>query len=90
LHTTLAITAMVRELPAVYHDVRKHLCGARLDGYREFCQVLFLHREFGQDLVKAALETAVASGSVSFTAIRQALLNLTSPKGLVRSRFQRP
>lgn len=71
--------AVVRELPAVFQEVRKRLCAARLDGYREFCQVLLLYREFPSDLVKHALDTAVAQGSVGFTTIRQLLLNRLSP-----------
>lgn len=38
--------AVVPKLPPVYAQVQRVLCSRRPDGYREFAQILLLHREF--------------------------------------------
>jgi len=71
--------AVVRQLPAVYQLFREHLCMDNLHGYREFCQLLWLHREFPAEQVQAVLEQAWQQGITSYPAVRQLLLNATRP-----------
>jgi transposase len=71
--------AIITDLPAVYAAVRDKLCHARTDGYREFAAILLLHAEFPGSAVTAALEEAVARGSVQASVVRQLVLNATSP-----------
>jgi len=71
--------AVVRQLPGVYQLFRERLCTDNLHGYREFCQLLLLHREFQAEQVQVALEQAWQQGITSYPAIRQLLLNATTP-----------
>lgn len=71
---------VVRELPEVYERVRERLCAARPDGYRDFCALLLLHREFPADQVRQALEQALAMGMLDAATVRQLLLNHTAPR----------
>lgn len=71
--------AVVQQLPPIYATVRSRLCQARPDGYREFVAILLLHQEFPAEAVAAALTEAVTRECLSATAIRQLLLNRTTP-----------
>ncbi|WP_460040160.1 Mu transposase domain-containing protein [Thermaerobacter litoralis] len=67
--------AVVPTLPPVYAQVQRLLCSRRPDGYREFAQVLLLHREFPARAVAEALEEAAAQGLLEAQAVRQLILN---------------
>jgi len=70
---------VVRELPDIYATVRQILCAGSKDGYREFCNLLLLHREFTAEQIEAALKKGLELGSVRLVTIRQLLLNATAP-----------
>lgn len=70
--------AVVPMLPPVYTRVRERLLRARRDGYRDFCAILLLHRDFPSEAVTRALEQAEDRGLVTADAVRQILLNETS------------
>ncbi|MEW6047873.1 MAG: IS21 family transposase, partial [Bacillota bacterium] len=70
---------VVRQLPEVYERVRQRLCSARPDGYRDFCALLLLHREFPADQVRQAVEQAMAMDMLEPATVRQLLLNQTAP-----------
>ena len=71
---------VVRQLPEVYERVRQRLCAARPDGYRDFCALLLLHREFPAEQVRHAMEQALAMGMLEPATVRQLLLNQTAPQ----------
>jgi len=67
--------AVVPKLPPVYAQVQRILCSRRPDGYREFAQILLLHREFPAAVVTEALEEAATQGLLDAQAVRQLILN---------------
>jgi len=67
--------AVVPRLPPVYARVRDRLLRARRDGYRDFCAILLLHRDFPGEAVTRALEQAEEQGLLSADGVRQLLLN---------------
>lgn len=67
--------AVVRRLPEAYARAKSLLCEARGDGYRDFCQILLLHREFPPQEVKLAIESALEMGALSPATVRQILIN---------------
>jgi transposase len=71
--------AVVEQLPPLYARVRDRLCAADRQGYREFCAVLLLHREFPAPAVAAALAEAERRGCLTAGAVRQLLLNRAAP-----------
>lgn len=71
--------AVVPQLPPVYAQVQRALCSARRDGYREFAQILLLHREFPAEAVTAALQEAADHGLLQADAVRQLILNRLAP-----------
>ena len=71
--------AVVRQMPAIYGIVRDKLCYGHPEGYREFAAILLLHQEFPAEAVAEALEEANDSGYLQAMAVRQILLNRTSP-----------
>jgi len=73
--------AVVDQLPPIYATVRRQLCAAQPEGYREFVALLLLHQEFPATAVAAALERAWQQGTVSATGVRQLLLNANAPPG---------
>jgi len=70
--------AVVRQLPWVYARAKEMLCQDRHDGYREFCQILLLHREFAARDVETAIKTALAKKTLSLATVRQILVNHTA------------
>lgn len=71
--------AVVEQLPAIYGQVRARLCGAHLEGYRDFAAILLLHQEFPAPAVQRALEEAWDRDCLTPSAVRQLLLNHTAP-----------
>lgn len=71
--------AVVEQMPAIYGQVRARLCGAHIEGYRDFAAVLLLHTEFPAEAVQAALEEAWERGCLTPSAVRQLLINHTAP-----------
>lgn len=69
--------AVVRQLPAIYAEVRDELCRRERDGYREFATILLLHREFPAEAVAMALAEARRRGCLQAAVVRQLLLNET-------------
>ena len=67
--------AIVPQMPPVYAEVRRLLCAGRRDGYKEFAQILLLHREFAPEHIEAALEEALAKGMPQAQFVRQLALN---------------
>ncbi|WP_242823286.1 Mu transposase domain-containing protein [Thermaerobacter subterraneus] len=67
--------AVVPKLPPVYAQVQRVLCSRRPDGYREFAQILLLHREFPAEVITEALEQAASQGLLEPQAVRQLILN---------------
>lgn len=46
--------AVVRHMPAVYQQIRRRMTNRRPDGYKDFLQILLLHRMFpAQDILRA-------------------------------------
>jgi hypothetical protein len=80
--------AVVPQLPPAYAEARRLLCAGRRDGYREFAEILLLHREFPAEHVQAALEEALRKGMPHAQVIRQLILN-RCPAYARRSRPQR-
>lgn len=70
---------MVEQLPAIYGQIRARLCGAHIEGYRDFAAMLLLHLEFPAQAVQAALEEAWDRGCLSPSAVRQLVINHTAP-----------
>lgn len=75
--------AVVAQLPPIYTAVRDRLCQRRRDGYRDFAAILLLHQEFAAEAVQAALEEAWERDCLEPSAIRQLLLNHTTPAPLL-------
>jgi len=71
--------AVVEQMPAIYGQVRGRLCGAHIEGYRDFAAILLLHLEFSAPAVQAALEEAWERGCLMPSAVRQLLINHTAP-----------
>ena len=67
--------AVVSQMPAVYGRVRDELCRRSKEGYREFVDILLLHREFGAEEVRAGLEEAERLGCLDGASVRQLVLN---------------
>lgn len=46
--------AVVRQMPEVYQQIRRRMANSRPDGYKDFLQILLLHRVFpAQDVLRA-------------------------------------
>jgi len=71
--------AVVEQMPAIYGQVRARLCGAHIEGYRDFAAMLLLHLEFPAEAVQAALEEAWDRDCLSPSAVRQLVINSTAP-----------
>ena len=71
--------AVVEQMPTIYGQVRTRLCGAHLEGYRDFAAILLLHREFPAEAVQAALEEAWDRDCLSPSAVRQLVINHSAP-----------
>jgi transposase len=71
--------AVVSQLPPIYAAVRDKLCQGQPEGYREFTAMLLLHREFPASAVAQALQEAWDRGCLQVSAVRQILLNQTTP-----------
>lgn len=71
--------AVVEQMPPIYGRVRDRLCGAHLEGYRDFAAILLLHMEFPAEAVQAAIEDAWDRDCLSPSAVRQLVINLTAP-----------
>jgi hypothetical protein len=67
--------AIVPQLPQVYAAARRLLCAGRRDGYKEFAEILLLHRDFPPEHVQAALEEALDKGMPQAQTVRQLALN---------------
>jgi transposase len=74
--------AVVAQLPPIYAAVRDRLCQRRPDGYRDFAAILLLHQEFAAALVQDALQEAWERDCLEPSAVRQLLLNRTTPPPL--------
>lgn len=49
--------AVVRQLPGAYQQIRRRMASSRPDGYKDFLQILLLHRTFSaQDILRAIQE----------------------------------
>lgn len=72
--------AVVRRLPSLYQQARELASKADPSGYREFVEILMLHRDFEQEDILEVLGRAVRRGRVVADEIRQELLNRTAPK----------
>lgn len=70
--------ALVPKMPPIYAEVRERLLRANRDGYREFCVILLLHREFPAQAVTRALAEALDKGLLTADTVRQLLLNQTA------------
>jgi transposase len=70
--------AVVPQLPPVYAEARRLLSAGRHDGYKDFAEILLLHREFPAEHVQAALEEAVGKGMPHAQVVRQLALNRSS------------
>jgi transposase len=71
--------AVVEQMPPIYGRVRDRLCGAHIEGYRDFAAILLLHLEFPAEAVHAALEEASDRDCLSPSAVRQLVINRTAP-----------
>lgn len=71
--------AVVEQMPAIYGQVRERLCGAHLEGYRDFAAILLLHREFPAEAVQGALEEAWERDCLAPSAVRQLVINRLAP-----------
>jgi hypothetical protein len=71
--------AVVEQMPQVYGQVRERLCGAHIEGYRDFAAILLLHMEFSAAAVQSALEEAWRRECLTPSAVRQLAINLTAP-----------
>lgn len=71
--------AVVEQMPPIYGQVRDRLCGAHIEGYRDFAAILLLHLEFSAAAVQAALEEAWARDCISPSAVRQLVINHSAP-----------
>jgi transposase len=71
--------AVVEQMPPIYGQVRERLCGAHIEGYRDFAAMLLLHMEFPAEAVQAALEEAWERGCLVPSAVRQLIINHTAP-----------
>lgn len=67
--------AFVPQLPPVYGEARRLLSARRHDGYKEFAEILLLHREFPAEHIQAALEEALSKGMPHAQVVRQLTLN---------------
>jgi hypothetical protein len=66
-------------MPKIYATVRDQLCRAHPEGYREFAAILLLHREFAASAIEHALGEALTKGCLQASAVRQLVLNQTTP-----------
>lgn len=66
---------VVRELPEIYSKAKEVLLKDNREGYREFCQILLLHRDHCKEQVNAALTKAVEMEKVDSSTVRQWLIN---------------
>lgn len=71
--------AVVEQMPPIYGQVRERLCGAHIEGYRDFAALLLLHMEFPAEAVQAALEEAWERDCLTPSAVRQVVINRTAP-----------
>lgn len=71
--------AVVEQMPAIYGQVRQRLCGAHIEGYRDFAALLLLHQEFPAEVIQAALEEAWERDCLAPSAVRQLVLNRLAP-----------
>jgi transposase len=72
--------AVVAQMPPIYGRVRARLCGAHLEGYRDFAAILLLHLDFPAEAVQVALEEAWERDCLSPSAVRQLVINHTTPR----------
>lgn len=70
--------AVVRRLPDVYARAKERLMHNNPEGYRELCRILLLNRQYSQQQVAAALNEALALGSVNEATVKQLIVNRTS------------
>jgi hypothetical protein len=64
----------------VYTEARRLLSAGRSPGwYKEFAEILLLHREFPAEDVRAVLEEAVGKGMPHAQVVRQLALNRSGP-----------
>ena len=72
--------AVVRHMPEVYQQIRRRMMDRRPDGYKDFLQILLLHRVFPVQDILEAIEAIGASG-VTADQIRTRLLPNAAPTG---------
>lgn len=65
--------AVVRHMPEVYQQIRRRMTSRRPDGYKDFLQILLLHRVFPAQDILHAME-AIGVDGVTADQIRQRLL----------------
>ncbi len=72
--------AVVRQMPEVYQQIRRRMTSRRPDGYKDFLQILLLHRVFpAQDILRTIEDIGV--DGVTADQIRQRLLPVPEPTG---------
>ncbi|NPV72107.1 MAG: hypothetical protein HPY55_15990 [Firmicutes bacterium] len=67
----------MRRLPSLYQQARELASKADPTGYREFVEILMLHRDFEQEDILEVLARAIRQGRVVADEVRQELLNRT-------------
>ena len=74
--------AVVRRLPGIYAQVKKHLLASNPEGYKELCRLLLLNRDYPAQKVISALKEALSLGLVDESNVRQLILNQDAPSKL--------
>jgi transposase len=67
---------VVRQLPEAFQIARKKLCENSDDplGYKEFCQILLLHREHSLAELEAAIKKAINIGLLTSESVKQLII----------------
>jgi len=71
--------AVVRRLPEIYAQLKKRLLEQNPEGYKEFCRILLLNRDYPREKVASALQEALSLGLADESSIRQLILNQNEP-----------